>query len=478
MADFKNKAITSRDVDFARWYTDVVKAAKLAEYSSVKGCVILEPNGYAIWEQVQKNMDQMFKQTGHQNVYMPMFIPESLMKKEGELIQGFAPEGAWVTEGGSNKLEERLIVRPTSETMFSDYYALKVKSYRDLPKLYNQWVNVVRWEKETRPFLRTREFLWQEGHTVHETAQEAEEETRRMLEVYKTFFEDYLAIPVVCGRKTEKEKFAGAEYTLTIEALMWNGVALQSGTSHYFGQKFSKAYDIKFLNRQNQWEYAYQTSWGVSTRMIGGLIMVHSDDQGLVLPPKIAPRQVVIVPIGDTEEIKSLCDKVYADLLKKDISVFVDNSDRSPGFKFAEHEVNGIPVRVEIGKRDLEKGFITLARRDTSEKINVDKTADIASEIKTLLDAIQKDMFERAKARRDAQTYTAHNLQEVEQIMNAHPGFIKAMWCGDEACELKMKEIRSTKSRCILEGHEQYIDDKCVVCGKPAKHLVLWGIQY
>ena len=478
MADFKNKAITSRDVDFARWYTDVVKAAKLAEYSSVKGCVILEPNGYAIWEQVQKNMDQMFKQTGHQNVYMPMFIPESLMKKEGELIQGFAPEGAWVTEGGSNKLEERLIVRPTSETMFSDYYALKVKSYRDLPKLYNQWVNVVRWEKETRPFLRTREFLWQEGHTVHETAQEAEEETRRMLEVYKTFFEDYLAIPVVCGRKTEKEKFAGAEYTLTIEALMWNGVALQSGTSHYFGQKFSKAYDIKFLNRQNQWEYAYQTSWGVSTRMIGGLIMVHSDDQGLVLPPKIAPRQVVIVPIGDTEEIKSLCDKVYADLLKKDISVFVDNSDRSPGFKFAEHEVNGIPVRVEIGKRDLEKGFITLARRDTSEKINVDKTADIASEIKTLLDAIQKDMFERAKARRDAQTYTAHNLQEVEQIMNAHPGFIKAMWCGDEACELKMKEIRGTKSRCILEGHEQHIDDKCVVCGKPAKHLVLWGIQY
>ncbi len=477
MADFKNKAITSRDVDFARWYTDIVKAAKLAEYSSVKGCVILEPNGYAIWEQVQKNMDQMFKQTGHQNVYMPMFIPESLMKKEGELIQGFAPEGAWVTEGGSNKLEERLIVRPTSETMFSDYYALKVKSYRDLPKLYNQWVNVVRWEKETRPFLRTREFLWQEGHTVHETAQEAEEETRRMLEVYKTFFEDYLAIPVVCGRKTEKEKFAGAEYTLTIEALMWNGVALQSGTSHYFGQKFSKAYDIKFLNRQNQWEYAYQTSWGVSTRMIGGLIMVHSDDQGLVLPPKIAPRQVVIVPIGDTDEIKELCDKVYGDLLKNNVSVFVDNSDRSPGFKFAEHEVNGIPVRVEIGKRDLEKGFITLARRDTSEKINVDKNADIASEIKTLLDTIQKDMFERAKARRDAQTYTAHNLQEVEQIMNAHPGFIKAMWCGDEACELKMKEIRGTKSRCIMEVHE-HIDDKCVVCGKPAKHLVLWGIQY
>ncbi|MGN1162649.1 MAG: proline--tRNA ligase [Christensenellales bacterium] len=477
MADFKNKAITSRDVDFAKWYTDVVKAAKLAEYSSVKGCVILEPNGYAIWEQIQKTLDKMFKQTGHQNVCMPMFIPESLMKKEGELIEGFAPEGAWVTEGGSNKLEERLIVRPTSETLFSDYYALKVKSYRDLPKLFNQWVNVVRWEKETRPFLRTREFLWQEGHTVHETQAEAEEETRRMLDIYKTFFEEYLAIPVVCGRKTEKEKFAGAEYTLTIEALMWNGVALQSGTSHYFGQKFSKAYDIKFLNRKNEWEYAYQTSWGVSTRMIGGLIMVHSDDQGLVLPPKIAPRQVVIVPIGETEEIKVLCDKIYSDLLKKDVSVFVDNTDRSPGFKFAEHEVNGIPVRVEIGKRDLEKGFITLARRDTSEKINIDKNADIADQIVKLLDTIQNDMFERAKARRDAQTFEAHNIKEVEQIMNSHPGFIKAMWCGDEDCELKMKEIRGTKSRCILEGHK-HIDDKCVVCGRPAKHLVLWGIQY
>lgn len=344
-----------------------------------------------------KNLDKMFKQTGHQNVYMPMFIPESLMKKEGELIEGFAPEGAWVTEGGSNKLEERLIVRPTSETMFSDYYALKVKSYRDLPKLYNQWVNVVRWEKETRPFLRTREFLWQEGHTVHETAREAEEETKRMLEVYKTFFEDYLAIPVVCGRKTEKEKFAGAEYTLTIEALMWNGVALQSGTSHYFGQKFSKAYDIKFLNRQNEWEYAYQTSWGVTTRMIGGLIMVHSDDQGLVLPPKIAPRQVVIVPIGDTDEIKELCDKVYGDLLKNNVSVFVDNSDRSPGFKFAEHEVNGIPVRVEIGKRDLEKGFITLARRDTSEKSMSIKPRTLQAKSKRFLTQSKKICLKEQK---------------------------------------------------------------------------------
>ncbi len=477
MADFKNKAITSRDVDFARWYTDVVKAAKLAEYSGVKGCLILEPNGYAIWEQIQKNLDGLFKATGHQNVYMPMFIPESLMKKEGELIEGFAPEGAWVTQGGSNQLEERLIVRPTSETMFSEYYALKVKSYRDLPKLYNQWVNVVRWEKETRPFLRTREFLWQEGHTVHETAAEAEEETKRMLGVYKTFFEDYLAIPVVTGRKTEKEKFAGAEYTLTCEALMYNGVALQSATSHYFGQKFSKAYDIKFLNRENIWENAYQTSWGATTRMIGGLIMVHSDDQGLVLPPRIAPRQVVVVPIGKDEEVLNIA-RGYADqIAKKNITVFVDDSERSPGFKFAEHEVAGIPVRVEVGRRDLENGVITIARRDTSEKVTVDKNSDIATFVQELLNTIQKDMFNRAKARQDRLTFEAHNIKDVENIMNTQPGFIKAMWCGDAECEAKMKEIKGVKSRCIMEGHA-HIDDKCVVCGRQAKELVVWGNQY
>ncbi len=473
----KNKAITDRSVDFAKWYTDVVKAAKLAEYSSVKGCIIFEPNGYALWEKMQSVLDKMFKQTGHQNVYMPMFIPESLMKKEGELIEGFAPEGAWVTEGGSSKLEERLIVRPTSETMFSDYYALKVKSYRDLPKLYNQWCNVVRWEKETRPFLRTREFLWQEGHTVHETQKEAEEETLKMLNVYKKFFEEYLAIPVITGRKTEKEKFAGAEYTYTVEALMYNGVALQSGTSHYFGQKFSKAYDIKFLNRNNELEYVYQTSWGVTTRMIGGLIMVHSDENGLVLPPKIAPRQVAIVPIGDDEQVKSLCEDILNKLNNSDIVAFADYSEKSPGFKFAEHEVNGIPVRIEIGKRDLENGTITLARRDTREKINVSANCDIVETVKNLLNDIQTNLFNRALARREELTYECKTLEEVEKIMNTKPGFVKAMWCGDEACELKMKEIRGTKSRCILE-HEKAIDNKCVVCGKPAKHLVVWGIQY
>ena len=473
----KNKAITDRNEDFAKWYTDVVKAAKLAEYSNVKGCIVFEPNGYALWEKMQSVLDKMFKQTGHQNVYMPLFIPESLLKKEGELIEGFAPECAWVTQGGKNNLEERMAVRPTSETLFSDYYSLKVKSYRDLPKLYNQWCNVVRWEKETRPFLRTREFLWQEGHTIHETEKEAIEETLRMLNIYKKFFEEYLAIPVITGRKTEKEKFAGAEFTYTVEALMYNGVALQSGTSHYFGQKFSKAYDIKFLNRNNEWEYVYQTSWGVTTRMIGGLIMVHSDENGLVLPPKIAPRQVVIVPIGNDENILSFANEILNKLNDADITAFVDNSEKSPGFKFAEHEVNGIPVRIEIGKRDYDNGIITFARRDTREKITEDINCDVVKVVKDLLNDIQSNLYNRALARRNELTYECKDLKEIEKIMSSKPGFVKAMWCGDEECELKMKEIRGTKSRCILEN-EKPIDDKCVVCGKPAKHLVVWGIQY
>lgn len=473
----KNKAITDRNEDFAKWYTDVVKAAKLAEYSNVKGCIVFEPNGYALWEKMQSVLDKMFKQTGHQNVYMPLFIPESLLKKEGELIEGFAPECAWVTQGGKNNLEERMAVRPTSETLFSDYYSLKVKSYRDLPKLYNQWCNVVRWEKETRPFLRTREFLWQEGHTIHETEKEAMEETLRMLNIYKKFFEEYLAIPVITGRKTEKEKFAGAEFTYTVEALMYNGVALQSGTSHYFGQKFSKAYDIKFLNRNNEWEYVYQTSWGVTTRMIGGLIMVHSDENGLVLPPKIAPRQVVIVPIGNDENILSFANEILNKLNDADITAFIDNSEKSPGFKFAEHEVNGIPVRIEIGKRDYDNGIITFARRDTREKITEDINCDVVKVVKDLLNDIQSNLYNRALARRNELTYECKDLKEIEKIMNSKPGFVKAMWCGEEECELKMKEIRGTKSRCILEN-EKPIDDKCVVCGKPAKHLVVWGIQY
>ena len=473
----KNKAITSRDEDFAKWYTDVVKAAKLADYSNVKGCVILEPNGYAIWEKMQSVLDKRFKELGHQNVYMPVLIPESLLKKESDLIEGFAPEGAWVTMGGNRVLEERMMIRPTSETLFSDYYAGKVSSYRDLPLLYNQWCNVMRWEKETRPFLRTREFLWQEGHTIHETDSEAQAEVLQMLNVYKDFFENTLAIPVITGKKTEKEKFAGAEYTCTVEALMYNGVSLQSATSHYFGQKFSKAYGIQFLNRENKLENVYQTSWGCTTRMIGALIMVHSDDNGLVLPPRIAPRQVVIVPIGKEEAVMNLADEYNKALISAGITSFVDKTERSPGFKFAEHEVNGIPVRIEIGVRDLAENTITLARRDTREKIKISKDCDIVKEVNALMDEIQKNLFESAKKRNGEKTFTAFSMEEVEKIMNTQPGFVKAMWCGDEACELKMKEIRGTKSRCILEN-EAPISNKCVCCGKEAKHLVVWGIQY
>ena len=419
----------------------------------------------------------MFKETGHKNISMPLLIPENLMKKESDLINGFAPEVAWVTQGGQKELEERLCIRPTSETLFSDYYSTKVKSYRDLPIKYNQWCNVMRWEKETRPFLRSREFLWQEGHTIHETQKEAEEETRGMLEVYKRFFTDYLAIPVITGRKTESEKFAGAEYTLTIEALMYNGVALQSGTSHYFGQKFSRAYDIKFLNKNNEYEYAYQTSWGVSTRMIGGLIMVHGDDYGLVLPPKIAPTKVVIVPIGTSTKVMDMAKELENKLLSKDITVFIDDSDKSPGFKFASSEVNGIPIRIELGERDLNNNCIYISRRDTREKEEVSLDEDITKYINDLLNDIQNNLLNMAIKRRNELTFEAHNLEEFKNIMDKQYGFVKADWCGDSECEAKIKEIKGTKSRCILEG-EKPLTGKCVVCGKEANDLVIWGVQY
>lgn len=474
----KNKAITSRDVDFAKWYTDVVKAARLADYTSVKGCIAIEPNGYAIWEKMQSILDKKFKELGHVNVQMPLLIPEELLNKESELVEGFAPEVAWVTLGGSKVLDERLCIRPTSETLFCDYYSAHVKSHRDLPMLYNQWCNVLRWEKETRPFLRSREFLWQEGHTIHATKEEAIEETRRMMDVYVWFHHEILAIPSITGIKTEKEKFAGAEFTLTNEALMYNGVALQSGTSHYFGQKFSKAYDVKFTNYDNKEEYVYQTSWGTTTRMIGGLIMVHSDDYGLVLPPRIAPKQVVIIPIGDSEKVKNLSNEFKDKLNISGVTAYVDNSLKSPGFKFAEAEVNGIPIRIEIGERDLENNNICFVRRDTREKISVNiNDLDIVNYTIDLLELIQSEMFERAKKRRDDLTFVAHSLSDFERIINSTPGFIKADWCGNEECELKLKEIRGIKSRCILEN-EKCIDGKCAVCGKEAKKLVVWGIQY
>ena len=472
----KNKSITSRDEDFAQWYTDVVNAAHLASYTSVKGCIAIEPNGYAIWEKMQEILDKKFKELGHVNVQMPMLIPENLLKKESELVEGFAPEVAWVTEGGSKKLEERHCIRPTSETMFCDYYKDHVSSYRDLPKLYNQWCNVLRWEKETRPFLRSREFLWQEGHTIHATEEEAIKETDQMMDVYVWFHHEILAIPSITGRKTEKEKFAGAEYTLTNEALMYNGVALQAGTSHYFGQKFSKAYDVKFLNKENKQEYVYQTSWGTATRMIGGLIMVHSDDYGLVLPPRIAPVQVTIIPIGTSEEVMNLVSKYEQELKASGISVTKDLTEKSPGFKFAEAEVNGIPLRIEIGERDLKENKVTFVRRDTREKMVEDKDLDVVKYVKDMLETIQKDMYNRAVERRNKLTFEAHNLEDMEKILNTQPGFIHADWCGDPECETRIKEIRGCKSRCISD--EPLIDGKCVCCGKEAKHHVIWGIQY
>ena len=470
-----NKAITKRDIDFAKWYTDVVTAAKLARYSSVKGCIIYEPNGTAIWEKIQQELDKKFKETGHKNVQMPMLIPEGLLRKEGELVSGFAPEVAWVTQGGEKELDERLCIRPTSETLFSDYYHEVVKSNKDLPLKYNQWCNVMRWEKEARPFLRGREFFWQEGHTVHATQEEAECETKNMLEIYKNFFEEYLAIPVLTGRKTEKEKFAGAEYTLTVESLMYNGVSLQSGTSHYFGQKFSKAYDIKFVNKENKFEYAYQTSWGVSNRMIGALIMVHGDDHGLILPPKIAPMQVAIIKATQDEATANMAKQIMEKLTFANISSYIDETDKTFGYKLSEAEVNGIPVRIELGKRDIENQKITISRRDTLEKAEISLSEDIVVYIEKLMSEIQNNLYNRAKTRRDSMTYHANTIEEIKSIMEKQPGFIYAPWCGDTDCELKMKEIKGLKSRCITEDNEK---SRCPICGKKSKYTVVWGIQY
>ncbi len=472
----KNDKITSRDVDFAKWYTDIVRAAHLADYTSVKGCIAIEPNGYAIWEKIQSIMDKKFKELGHVNVQMPLLIPENLFNQEKELIEGFAPELIWVTEVGNKKFDERFAIRSTSETLFCDYYKKHITSYKDLPKLYNQWCNVFRYEKETRPFLRSREFLWQEGHTVHASEEEALKETYQMMEVYRWFNHEILAIPSITGKKTEKEKFAGAEFTLTNEDLMYNGVCLQDGTSHYFGQKFSKAYDVKFTNKDNQEEYVYYTTWGKTTRAIAAIIMVHADDYGLVLPPRIAPKQVVIIPIGNDDKVNNLCNKYKEELSNSNIVSYIDDSEKSPGFKFAEAEVNGIPVRIEVGLRDLESNKITLVRRDTREKISVDCNTDIVKCVSELLETIQKDMYKRAIERRDKLTFEAHNLEEMKNILNTQPGFIHAMWCGSPECEMKIKEIKGCKSRCILE--EKPIDDKCVCCGKEAKHHVIWGIQY
>ena len=469
--------ITSMDEDFAKWYTDICKKADLIDYSSVKGCMIIRPYGYAIWELIQKNLDGRFKETGHENVYMPMFIPESLLNKEKEHVEGFAPEVAWVTHGGSEPLQERLCVRPTSETLFCEHYANIIKSYRDLPKLYNQWCSVVRWEKTTRPFLRSREFLWQEGHTMHATAEEAEEETIRMLNIYADFHEKDLAIPVIKGRKTESDKFAGAEATYAIEALMHDGKALQAGTSHYFGDGFAKAFDIKYTDRDNKLKYPHQTSWGVTTRMIGGIIMTHGDNNGLVLPPAVAPVQVVIIPVQQHKEGVLEAANALADRLRSRFRVKVDASDNSPGWKFSEYEMKGVPLRIEIGPRDIAEGKCVSVKRYNREK-NFESLENIEETVERRLEEIRDGMYEKALENRQRRTYECTTLDEIrDSIKNGGDGLVMAMWCGDEECEDRVKAETGVGSRCI-PFDQKHISDKCVCCGKPAKHMVCWAIAY
>lgn len=472
------EAITSMEEDFAQWYTDVVKKAELIEYTSVKGCMVMKPAGYAIWENIQKELDRRFKETGVENVYMPMFIPESLLQKEKDHVEGFAPEVAWVTHGGLNPLQERMCVRPTSETLFCDFYANEIQSYRDLPKCYNQWCSVVRWEKETRPFLRSREFLWQEGHTAHATSEEAQERTLQMLNLYADFCEEVLAIPVIRGRKTEKEKFAGAESTYTIEALMHDGKALQSGTSHNFGDGFAKAFNIQYTDKENKLQYVHQTSWGLSTRLMGAIIMVHGDDSGLVLPPEIAPVQVMVIPIQQHKEgVLEKASELKETLKAAGVRVKLDDSEKSPGWKFSEQEMRGIPIRIELGPKDIEAGKCVLVRRDTREKIecSLEKMADTAKE---LLKTIQQDMFDKAKKHQESHITEAKSYGAFKDAVEHKPGFIRAMWCGDVECENKIKEDTTATSRCMPLKEEAPISDVCVCCGRPAHKLVYWGKAY
>ena len=478
MADKKMvEAITARDVDFAQWYTDVVKKAELVDYSSVKGCMILRPNGYAIWENIMHELDRRFKETGVENVAMPLFIPESLLQKEKDHVEGFAPEVAWVTQGGTEKLEEKLCVRPTSETLFCDLYSRIIQSHRDLPKLYNQWCSVVRWEKTTRPFLRTTEFWWQEGHTAHATEEEAEERTIQMLNVYADFCEEMLAIPVIKGKKTDKEKFAGAKSTYTIESLMHDGKALQSGTSHNFGDGFARAFGIQYSDKENKLQYVHQTSWGMSTRIIGAIIMVHGDDDGLVLPPRIAPVQVMVIPIAQHKEgVLEKAAEIAGALKAAGIRTRVDDSDKNPGWKFSEQEIRGIPLRVEIGPKDIEAGRAVLVRRDTREKREV-AIESAAAEAAVMMEQMQADMLERAKTHLASHISEARTYDEFKDAVANKPGFVKAMWCGDLECEMKIKEDTTATSRCMPFEQEQ-ISPVCVCCGRPAKKLVYWGKAY
>lgn len=471
-------AITSMDEDFAQWYTDIVKKAELIEYTSVKGCMVIRPYGYAIWENIQKILDGMFKETGHENVCMPMFIPESLLQKEKDHVEGFAPEVAWVTYGGNEKLEDRLCVRPTSETLFCEHYSNIIHSYRDLPKLYNQWVSVVRWEKTTRPFLRSREFLWQEGHTIHATAEEAIEETERMLNIYADFCENYLAIPVIKGKKTDSDKFAGAVTTYAIEALMHDGKALQAGTSHYFGDGFAKAFDIEFTDRDNKRVYPHQTSWGVTTRLIGAIIMTHGDDSGLVLPPAVAPVQIIVIPIAQHKEgVLEKANEIKEKLASARYRVKLDDSDNSPGWKFSEYEMKGVPLRLEIGPKDIENNQCVIASRWNGEKSAV-PLDELIPAVGRLLGEAHDGMFGKALKNRESKTYTCRTVADINEALEKNgDGFIKAMWCGDENCEKEVKDKTGVGSRCIPFEQEQ-ISDKCVCCGKPAKYMLYWGKAY
>lgn len=470
------EAITSMDVDFAQWYTDIVKKAELIEYSSVKGAVILRPYGYALWENIQAYLDKKFKETGHENVYMPMLIPESLLQKEKDHVEGFAPEVAWVTHGGSEPLTERLCIRPTSETLFCEHFANIVQSYNDLPKKYNQWCSVIRWEKTTRPFLRTSEFLWQEGHTIHETAEEAQEETIKMLTVYADMFRDFLAIPVVKGRKTDKEKFAGAEATYTIEALMHDGKALQSGTSHNFGQGFAEAFGIRYTSKDGKLSHVHQTSWGLSTRVIGAIIMVHGDDSGLILPPRVAPTQLMIIPVAQHKEgVLEKAEELRA-RLSNVCRVKVDASDKKPGWKFSEYEMKGVPLRLEVGPKDIENNQVVLVRRDTREKMVVSMD-ELEARIPVLLDEIHDALYEKALKRQEEMTTTVTTPEEMRVAADTKPGFIKAMWCKDLACEEKIKEVYGLTSRCMPFEQEK-VADTCICCGKETDTMVYWGKAY
>ncbi len=469
--------ITPMDVDFAQWYTDICKKAELIEYTSVKGCLVMRPYGCAIWENIQKILDTEFKRLGHENVFMPMFIPESLLQKEKDHVKGFAPEVAWVTMGGSEPLEDRLCVRPTSETLFCEHYSNIIHSYRDLPRLYNQWVSVVRWEKTTRPFLRTREFWWQEGHTIHATSEEAIAETEQMLNVYADFCENSLAMPVIKGRKTESDKFAGAVATYAIEALMHDGKALQAGTSHYFGDGFAKAFNIQYTDKENKKQFPFQTSWGVSTRLIGGIIMTHGDDRGLVLPPDVAPVQAVIVPIAQHKEgVLEKCRELYA-ALSKDFRVKLDDTDNSAGWKFSEYEMKGVPCRIELGPRDIENGECVIVTRHDHKKETV-PLADLSSALARKLKEVRDGLYAKALENREKHTHSCTSIEGIkESLARDGDGFIKAMWCGDEECENKVKELTGVCSRCI-PFEQEHLSDTCVCCGKPAKHMVYWGKAY